>query len=429
VAFALSQILVVSGIEVEGTYGMRRYQNALLDNAFGNYRTLLKKVVLSPVMGDFLNNANNDKSAPNENFARELLQLFSIGTCALNADGTLAGSACAPTYNNDTVRAYAYALTGWTYPAGGTGAWGCWPQGTNCRFYDGDMVSVATYHDTAERKLLSGVTLAAGHQAPAALDQVLDSLMAHANMAPFIGKQLIQHLVSSNPSPAYVSRVAGAFKTGQYKIDGRTFGTGQAGDLSATVAAILLDSEARGDTAVRSAGKLREPALMFTGVLRALDGRSDGDALGWWWGEDLRQHAFRAPSVFNFYPPDHPVPGTRLVGPTFALHNANSALQRLSFLTYLLDYGGSKPSTSVPNAVGTWVNLTPFLADATDAAKLVDRISVIALGKPLPAAPRSEVIKAVSWWTSTTDKDNWQINRVRQAAYLVFASPNYQVQR
>ena len=131
----------------------------------GNYRELLKKVALSPVMGDFLNNANNDAKAPNENFARELLQLFAIGTCELNPDGQLKGGRCAPTYNNEMVRSYAFALTGWTYAAGGATSYGCWPVGANCRYYGGDMVPVARYHDTAERQLLSGVKVAAGSTA------------------------------------------------------------------------------------------------------------------------------------------------------------------------------------------------------------------------------------------------------------------------
>ena len=119
VAFALQQIVVINNLDVSGNYGFRNYYNVLLRESLGNYRQVLKKVILSPVMGDFLNNANNDKDAPNENFARELLQLFSIGTCELNTNGTLKGGACTPTYTNETVRSYAYALTGWTYPAGG----------------------------------------------------------------------------------------------------------------------------------------------------------------------------------------------------------------------------------------------------------------------------------------------------------------------
>ncbi len=426
VAFALQQIVVVNNLEVEGTYGFRVYYNNLLDNAFGNYRQVLKKVALSPVMGDFLNSANNDKAAPNENFARELLQLFSIGTCELNPDASLKGGGCTATYGNDTVRSYAYAMTGWTYPAGGKTPWGCWPTGMNCRYYGGDMTPVASYHDTAERRLLSNVTIAAGTAAAPALEAVLDSLMAHPNMGPFIGKQLIQKLVGSNPSPAYVTRVAAAFDSGRYQ----GFGTGAKGDLAATVAAILLDAEARGDTlASRNAGKLREPVQMFAGTLRALNGKTDGDALGWWWGESLRQHTFRPPSVFNYYPPDYPVPGTTLVGPEFGIHSANAALERLNYLTYLLDWGGTAPSSSIPNALGTQVNLSAFTSDAADAAKLVDRLSLLALGQPLPAAPRQKVIDAVAWWTDKTDATNWKTNRVKAAAYLVFGSPNYQVQR
>ena len=425
VAFALQQIVVVNNLEVDGTYGFRYYYNNLLDNAFGNYRQVLKKTALSPLMGDFLNNANNDKAAPNENFARELLQLFSIGTCELNLDGSLKGGACTATYSNETVRSYAYAMTGWTYPAGGKTPWGCWPTGMNCRYYAGDMIAVASYHDTAERKLLAGITVATGTAAASAMESVLDSLMAHPNMGPFIGKQLIQHLVGSNPSTAYVTRVANAFNTGKYG----GFGTGTKGDLAASVAAVLLDAEARGDSVGRNAGRLREPALMFAGVLRGLNGNTDGDALAWWWGDSLRQHVFRPPSVFNFYPPDYPVPGTTLVGPEFGIHSANAALERLNFLTFALDWGGAEPSTTVPNAVGTKVDLSAFTADAADAAKLVDRLSLLALGQPLPATPRQKVIDAVSWWTDKTDATNWKTNRVKAAAYLVYGSPNYQVQR
>ena len=427
VAFALGQILVVNNHDVSGTDGFRNYHNTLLALAFGNYRDVLKKVALSPVMGDFLNNANNDKQAPNENFAREFLQLFSIGTCRLNMDGSLYSGQCVPTYANAMVRNYAYALTGWTYPAGGATAWGCWPQGANCRHYGGDMVPVARYHDTYERRLLSGVTVAAGSTAPAALDAVLTSVMRHPNTAPFVGKQLIQHLVSSNPSPAYVQRVAEAFATGRYANAVASFGTGVRGDLQATVAAVLLDPEARTATPARTAGKLREPVLVFTGVLRALNGRSDGNAMGWWWGETLRQHVFNAPSVFNFYPPDYPVAGTSLNGPAFGVLNANTALERLNYLTYLLFWGGSTAEADVPGAFGTYVNTGSFEAGADDAARLVDRLSITAYGGPLPAAARTEVIKAVESFTAANNV-NWKRERARQAAYLIFGSPLYQVQ-
>ncbi|MES2890066.1 MAG: DUF1800 domain-containing protein [Pseudomonadota bacterium] len=424
VALALQQILVISGVEANGTYGHRAYQNMVLSESLGNYRVLLKKVALSPVMGDYLNNANNDKSAPNENFARELLQLFTIGTCALQPDGTLTSGTCIPTYTNDTVRDYAHALTGWTYPVGGGTPWGCWPAGANCTYHEGEMVPVERYHDNAARTLLSGVSLGAGHTAPVALERVLDSLMAHPNTGPFIGKQLIQHLVSSNPSPAYVARVAAAFNSGRSGV----FGSGQRGDLAATVAAVLLDAEARGETVRTAGGKLREPALMFTGVLRAMNGRTDGDALSWWWGEQLQQHMFRPPTVFNYYPADYPVPGTSLLGPTFGIHNGNTALQRLNYLAYMIDWGGSNPDPMTPEAVGTKVEFGAFLGDAPDAGKLVDRMSMLVLGHVLPPTARAEVVRAVSTRTASTERD-WQIGRVKTAAYLLFASPSYQVQR
>ena len=423
VGWALQQILVVSNLEVFGTYGLRNYHNALLNQAFGNYRDALRSVALSPVMGDYLNNVNNDKAAPNENFARELLQLFALGTCELDTNGTLRTGDCVPTYDNETVRNYAYALTGWTYPAGGATPWGCWPRGSNCQYYGGDMVPVAGFHDTAARTLLSGVSLPAGHSPAQALDAVLNSLMNHPNMAPFVGRQLIQHLVSSNPSPGYVQRVANAFVSGRFQ----GFGTGQRGDMKATIAAILLDAEARTASPSATAGRLREPAQFFTGVLRALNGRTDGDALGWWWGEALRQHAFRSPSVFNFYPPDYPVAGTSLVGPAFALHSTNAALQRVNYVNYLVFWNGSAPQTDVPGALGTRVDLSAFVADASDPGRLVDRLSLLALGAPLPTAARTVVVNAVAAYTQQNSGNSYLTNRVRQAAYLVFASPNYQV--
>ncbi len=427
VAFALQQILVVSSEGVSGTYGLRNYQNTLLTHAFGNYRDLLRQVTLSPVMGDYLDHVNNDPAAPNENYARELLQLFSVGTCELNADGSLKGGRCTATYDNDRVRAYAYALTGWTYPAGGASPWDCWPRGTNCQFYNGDMVALpAAFHNSEARTLLSGVQLPAGHNAAQALEAVLDSLMAHPNTAPFIGRQLIQHLVSSNPSPAYVQRVAQAFNTGRFG----GFGSGQRGDMKATIAAILLDAEARGDSPLRTAGRLREPAQLFTGVLRALNGRTDGDALGWWWGDTLQQHVFRPPSVFNFYPPDYPVAGTALVGPAFGIHNANTALQRVNFVQYLTFWDGSAPSSDVPNALGTRLDLSAFLADADQPEVLVDRLSRLALGAPLPGAARTAVVNAVGAFTSANSgANNVRRYRVQQAAYLIFASPQYQIAR
>jgi uncharacterized protein (DUF1800 family) len=253
--------------------------------------------------------------------------------------------------------------------------------------------------------------------------------MEHPNMAPFIGRQMIQALVTSNPSPAYVERVALAFSTGSFVANGRSFGQRQRGDLAATVAAVLLDAEARGDTPPANAGRLREPVLFMTGTLRLLDGRSDGDAMGYWWGEQLNQHLFHAPSVFNFYPPDYPVPGTTLVGPAFGIHNANTALARLNFLSFFIDQGGAQPNPELANAIGTKLSLAGWTARADDGAKLLDQMSMTLLGRALPEASRSAVQDAVNAWTDKTNPNDWRERRVRTAALLLLASPQYQVPR
>lgn len=426
VALALSQIAVVSANTINATYGLRNYQNRLLELSFGNYRDVLRAVALSPVMGDYLNGVNNDKAAPNENFARELLQLFSLGPCQLTAEGELANNRCDPVYDNTQVRNYAYALTGWTYPAGGSTHWGC-PTGWNCRYYGGDMVSRSAFHDTAQRTLLAGVTVPAGSTAESALDKVLDSLMAHQNIAPFISKQLIQHLVMSNPSAAYVNRVADAFRNGRYRISSSvTIGTGRKGDLSATVAAILMDIDAQRTAPQSSDGRLREPAMLIPAVFRALNGVSDGQEI-WWWGVMLQQPVFNAPSVFNFFPPDYPVPGTAIVGPAFGVFSANTGLTRLNFLTSVLWWSHAPDTTTPPlpdNTNGQRINITTFEADAADPAVLVDRLSAFLIGQPLPAAGRTKVIEAVSAYNASE-----RTLRVKQAAYLVLASPQFQVLR
>lgn len=431
VALALQQLLVISELELAGTYGFRRHHNRLLSLAFGNYRDVLRAVTLSPMMGEYLDHVNNDPSLPNENFARELLQLFSIGTCRLRADGRLAGGACQPNYDNADVREYAFALTGWTYPPGGSAAWGCWPEGANCPYLDGDMVPAApSLRNDGARRLLSGVQVPAGASAPQALEAVLDSLMRHPSMGPFVCQHLIRQLVRSNPVPAQVSRCARAFDQGVYASAGISFGGSGRGDLAATVAAVLLDREARGSSGSGpTAGLLREPILLFTGALRAFGGRTDGAIHGWWWGESLNQHVFRPPSVFNFYPPDYPVAGTGgLVGPQFAIHNANTGLNRLNYLTALFDWRCCEPDPAIPGAIGTNVDTRPFEARAADAGVLVDDISRIVLGRTLAAGPRQRVVEAVRFWDAGSDPSSWQRRRVETAAWLVLASPDHQVQ-
>ncbi len=196
------------------------------------------------------------------------------------------------------------------------------------------------------------------------------------------------------------------------------------------MAAVLLDREARGSNGTGpTAGLLREPILLFTGALRAFGGRTDGAIHGWWWGESLNQHVFRPPSVFNFYPPDYPVAGTGgLVGPQFAIHNANTGLNRLNYLTALFDWRCCDPDPAIPGAIGTRVDTRPFEPRAADAGVLVDDISRIVLGRTLAAAARERVVEAVRFWDAGSDPASWQRRRVETAAWLVLASPDYQVQ-
>ncbi|HMN82545.1 MAG TPA: DUF1800 domain-containing protein [Burkholderiaceae bacterium] len=449
VALALSQIFVISGIELDGTYGFAEYHQMLRDNAFGNFRTLVQKVTLSPMMGRYLNMVDNEGTDPNENYGRELLQLFTVGTCLLNPDGTMAGGKCTPTYDNTIVRNYAYALSGWTYPRGGINPW-C----TNCnswknpRFLRGDMVAVAARHDSAERQLLSGIKKAAGSTPQQSLNAVLDSILAHPNVGPFIGKQLIQQLVTSNPTPAYVARVASAFDSGSYSDARGTIGSGQKGDMKATLAAVLLDSEARDPSAAAAAGygRLKEPIQYIAAAIRALNGSTDGANFGGW-GEaaDMGQAPFNPPSVFNWFPPDYPLPKTTMVAPQFAIANTNTSLARINFANSLVYWWYNKgqglvPDSSIPNATGTRVGYTAWenlISDTTkDSMPVVDRLNDLLTAGRLTAAEKAAIVTAMDSWKSTdtwltdaNNQSNWKRERVKTAAYLILSSPQYQVQR
>lgn len=440
--FSLSQILVVSEIEVSGTYGLADYFQMLRERAFGTYRDVLIAVATHPVMGEYLNMVNNDATDPNENFARELLQLFSIGTCELNADGTLKGGKCQATYDNAMVREYAFSLTGWTFPLGGVNPWCTSNCGwKNPIYLKGAMFPVAAQHDTRLRALLSGTILSAGNNPTQALNAVVDSLMNHPNIAPFISKRLIQSLVSSNPSPAYVGRVAAAFNAGKYE----TFGSGAKGDLSATVAAILLDNEARSDASADSTtgGLLRDPVIMMVSAVRALNGYTDGERMGkYGWGSSLSQPVFNSPSVFNFYAPDYPLPGAQgMVAPQFQLANANTSLGWFNFANDLIYWWYGKGAGLLANSdllgsTGTKLSYTTFEADADNIPKLVARLDLLLTGGSLGASGQAAVAIALAeysardtWLADANNQTTWQRERVKTAAYLILASPHFQIQK
>lgn len=428
VALAYSQIFVVSSVQIGPTYALRNYQQMLLEDAFVNFRQLLGDVTLSPVMGDYLDMVNNNKGnpakgiSPNENYAREVMQLFSIGPNLLHPDGSLvlSNQLPVPAYTQDTVEGYASLFTGWTYPTSTGSASAAKDDYT--RYYVGPMAPVASEHDEGTKLLLGGAVQAAGQSPAADLAAGLDSLYHHPNVGPFLGKQLIQFLVTSNPSPAYVARVAAVFND-----DGR----GTRGNMGAVVKAILLDPEARGGAVLDPAfGKLREPAVDVVAVLRALGARSDGvypnevtRALG--------QPVFSPQTVFSFYSPHYPLPGSAtLVAPQFGILNTTSALARLNFVNavaFAKNGVVAKPDPSVAGATGTTVALPQALAQAPTSADLVALLNTNLLHGSLPAGEANLITAATNAVSGSAA--TLPVDRAHTALYLVLASPRYQVTR
>ncbi|MGZ6130988.1 MAG: DUF1800 domain-containing protein [Myxococcaceae bacterium] len=418
VAFALSQILVISGDEVRPNYAVAEYQKLLLGDAFGTYRQLIEDVTLSPAMGRYLNMVNNDKpnpakgTEPNENYARELLQLFSIGLVQLRVDGSVvtdATGAPVPSYEQDVVEGQAHVFTGWTYPLQP----GATQRTHNAAYYVGPMVPVAANHDTGDKQILGGMRIPAGQTPGADLARTLDAVAAHPNEGPFVGKQLIQHLVTANPSPAYVARISAVFADD---------GHGVRGNLGAVVRAILLDPEARGDTKTDpSYGRVKDPVLLLTGAARALGVTTDGVYLANA-SAALEQPPYRSPSVFNFYPPDYAL-GSGLLSPASALVDSASVFMRANVLRRFL-YAPPGPDATVSGATGTQVSLGDLASFGPDSRALVDSASALLLHGTLSSAARSMIVDAVN-----AQDPGDSAARIRAAAYLVLTSPPYQVER
>jgi len=411
VAFALSQIMVVSSNKVNDVNAFTLWQNMMANDAFGNYHDLLKDVTLSPVMGNYLDMVNNDKpnpaagTDPNENYAREVMQLFSIGLEQLNPDGTvkLDGSGNPiPTYDQDTIEGFAHTFTGWTYPTkpGSTAHW------TNPEYYGGPMVPIESHHDTGTKQLLNGTVTPAGGTAEADLDAALQSIFNHPNVGPFICKQLIQHLVTSNPSPEYVGRVAAVFANN---------GSGVRGDLKAVVTAILTDAEARrGDDPTQvqaNDGHLKEPLLFMANVLRVMNARSDGDGYSDY-AIDQDQEPMNPPSVFNFYPPNFVIPETSLLGPEFQIFNSSTAIARANFVNDAV-YG------TIGKTMST--DLSYYLTFASNPDQLVDTLGQVMMHGQMSPEMRSAVVGVVSAIPDNT-------RRVKAAMYLIASSSQYQVE-
>src|SRR6185436_17073233 len=335
-AWALHKIWVVSAVDIDNANAIVTYQRVLLNGAFGNYRDLMRNVTLNPAMGRYLNMLNNRSQAitgvpPNENYARELMQLFTVGVPVLNPDGTI--KRAVPTdpetrvYTEQDVKELARVFTGWTFGDGNPATIPTRSGGENYRV---PMEAVARYHDTGAKTFL-GQSFAAGQTAQQDLDQALDVLFNHPNVAPFVGRQLILQLVTSNPSPAYVAAVAAVFNDN---------GAGVRGDMTAVIRAVLTNPES--GLSSPNSGKLSEPVLFIVSQLRALNATVTDHPFMSDKSEEMGQKVFYPGSVFSYYSPGYRVRGTvgptgaPLGGPEFQIFTTVTALVRVNFVASLL---------------------------------------------------------------------------------------------
>ena len=416
VAFALQQIMVTSGLTITQPSWMSPYLQVFDNNAFGNFRQLLSDITLNPAMGRYLDMAGNNKSAPNENYGREILQLFTIGLNLLNSNGSVVTDATGnpvPSYTQATVDAFSRVFTGWNLAAAPA------PGVPN---YTSPMVLTPSNHDGGAKTLLNGVTLPAVTTVTAAtatneLNAALDNIFQHQNAGPFIGRNLIEHLVTSNPSPAYISRVAAAFNDN---------GSGVRGDMKAVIRAILLDPEARNPSPSADFGHLVEPPVFIARFLRAFNTTAAttdfvlSDSYlpsGLQMGEDL----FRSPSVFNYYPPVYNVPVANINGPEFAIQSNSSAFARVNFVaetTYkTMPVSGDRP-------MGSWIDVSSFLPYANSPFQLTGALNSLLLHGAISPNLRAAVNNALATMSSATPAA-----RVQRAVYLVASSPEYMVER
>jgi uncharacterized protein (DUF1800 family) len=470
IAFALSEIFVVSnsnGTLAYEPWALASFYDMLAADAFGNYRVLLEDVSKHPAMGIFLSSIQNQKADatqnihPDENYAREVMQLFSVGLKQLNLDGTpvLAGGQEVPTYDQATVRGFAAVFTGWDWNNTGCGdttytccmydedeGWGtyfwCGPSNYNDPPWMLPMEPVEHYHDnTSDKQLLvypgvalPGGVLVHGGDAQTEMTHALDNIFNHPNVGPFIAMRLIERLVTSNPTPAYVQRVATVFNNN---------GSGVRGDLKAVVRAILLDPEARYGQWQRpdTFGKLREPLLKITQMWRAMEARSTGGRIGTLapWPpieEEIGQAPQRSPTVFNFFKPDFEQPGEveqrGLVSPEFQIltDTAVVATPNYFFHEVFCDYTGSTNCWASDDPTTMQMNEDRDAAlAATDPAGLVDEYSALFMSGQMSPFMRNVLITRLNQLTEDNYGQDLGRTRVQHALYLILNSPEYSIQK
>ncbi len=424
VAFALSEIMVVSANGngmFEHPEAMAVYWDLLARDAFANFRTLIEDVTLNPAMGDYLDMVHNDKpnhyrnTEPNENYAREVMQLFTIGLYKLNPDGSQqrdANNQPIPSYDQDAVEGFAHVFTGWYWAQTGMPTWSWAPPN-----YRQPMMAFSEHHDTGPKTLLNGVTLPANQTQAQDLKAALDQLFNHPNTGPFIARRLIQRLITSNPSPGYISRVAAVFANN---------GKGIRGDLKAVVQAILLDNEARSSAQTTAAGygKEREPVIRLANLYRAFSASS---ASGKFIVNDqsftFGQAPLFAPSVFNFFAPDYAQPGAieqaGLLSPEFQITTDTTVItsaNKMRRATY--------QQTSVGNPDALVLNLSSLTAKASDPGAMVDSLKDLLMNGNMSAATRNIVVNAVTQIPPTST-----LERAQTAVHLLATSPEFVTER
>ena len=422
VAFALSEIFVVSdNVDdlIIDPFALAGYYDMLLTHAFGNFRDLLRDVSLHPAMGVYLSHVNNRRADPannifpDENYAREVMQLFSIGLFELNLDGTLKttpdGRPIA-TYSNAEIREFAKIFTGLSF--GGPDAY----FGRSEPNFLAPMTMFDAEHEPGPKRLLYGAVVPAGQSGMQDIDAAIDNLFNHPNVGPFIGKQLIQRLVTSNPSPAYVERVARAFNGDA---------TGVRGDMRAVIRAVLLDPDASSAPDPLQAGKLREPVVRRAAILRQF-GATSADGFiantGYFLQELGKQHPLSAPSVFNFFLPAHAPAGeiaaAGLVAPEFQITTANSIVGMTNLVDFIV-IGGFTTDAPQPFAQ-VQLDMSDYVALAADVDALLDRLDIVLTAGALEPATKQAIRGLIA------DLDDPEA-RLRTALYLLLTSADYAV--
>ena len=438
VAWALAQLWVISGTDIQQSSHMVAYHKVLSRNAFGNWRNLMQEMTLNPGMGDYLDMRESTRFYFNENFAREVLQLFNVGLVMLNPDGTVQTDSQnnpVPTYDQRVVGHFTSLLTGWNL---------CEASLAQCpnrspgspNFIDPMIITNTNNHDLSAKTLLNypgstttnvpacdGCTgTAVTTYANNSLNQALDNIYNHPNVAPFVSKFLIEHLVTGDPTPAYVGRISAVFNAN------RTNPT----QLKEVVKAILLDPEARGDFKTEPRyGKLREPVMLLTNLARQFDVQSfdrtiQSDGVLTSETSAMGQVAFMPPSVFNFYPPDYIVPGTSFNGPEYALYTTGTAVSRINFVNTLV-FDGVPLNTERRVTAGTslgFADLQSIVAADPSGNNMMDVLNIRMMHGTMSPQMRATILNAVLAVPASDP-----LLRVKRAVYLVATSSQYQVQR